>query len=207
MNANLLRITTTPVRIEVNVTRASLESPGKQMPRMNVKTEKGGFRMEARPVRVNIDTYNARSSMGMGNLNQADFYGEEAQRGIRLAYQGTARVVDEGNAVGRGSSPVDIAVQNQRAGFSIETFMDFIPKGGADISWNDGVLNINYQTDNVNIDWEHLDATRLIFNPGTVEINVAQYGKVEIEYVGDPIYVPPSANPNYVSAPVYDGFE
>jgi len=168
------------------------------MPRMNIRTEKGGFRMEAKPIRVNIDTYSARSSMGMGNLNMSDFYGEEAQRGIRLAYQGTARIVEDGNSVGRGSSPVDMAVKNQRAGFSIETVMDFIPKGGADISWEKGVLNINYQVDNVNIDWEHLEASRLIFNPGSVEIAVAEHGKVEIEYVGEPIYVPPSANPNYV---------
>ena len=202
MNPNLLQITTTPIRININVTRASLEAPGKQLPRMNVRTEKGGFRMEATPVKLNIDTYQARSSMGMGNLNMPDFYKEEAQRGIKLSYEGVAKMVEDGNSLGRGSTPVEIAVKNHRAGFNIQTVVDFIPKTGADISWQDGALNINYQMDDRNVDWEHLEASRLIFNPGKVEINIEQHPQVVIEYVGDPIYVPPSANPNYEPAVV-----
>jgi len=202
MNPNLLQISSTPIRIEINVTRASLESPAKQLPRMNVRTEKGGFRMEARPAKLNIDTYEARKSTGISKMNTSDFIDHEVQRGIKLAYQGTARIVEEGNSMARGSSPVDVAVQNQRAGYSIETFMEFIPKTGAHFSYQEGVLNIDYTVDDSTVNWENLEAARLIFNPGTVEISVAQYAKVEIEYVGDPIYVPPSANPNYV--PMYE---
>ncbi|MCL2037051.1 MAG: DUF6470 family protein [Oscillospiraceae bacterium] len=197
MNPNLLQMNTVPVKIEINVTRASLESPGKQLPRMKVSTNKGGYRMEARPAKLNIDTYAARSSMGLGHKNMGDFTYEEAQRGIKLAYQGTARVAEEGNEFARGSSPVEVAKKNFRAGFSIQTVMDFIPKTGANFTYEDGVLNIDYQLDDMNIDWEHVEASRLIFNPGTVEINVAQHPRIEIEYVGEPIYVPPSANPNY----------
>ena len=197
MNPNLLQIRSTPIKININVTRASIASPAKQLPRMNVKTDKGGFRMEATPVKLNIDTYQARSSMGMGNLKMGDFYGEEAQRGIKLGYQGIAKIVDNGNSLGRGATPVEIAVQNQRANFNIETVMEWIPKTGAEISWDAGELNISYQVDDTTIDWEHLEASRLIFNPGSVEIMVDQYPEVVIEYVGEPIYVPPSANPNY----------
>ena len=32
---------------------------------------------------------------------------------------------------------------------------------------------------------------------GELNVNVEQYPKVEIEYVGEPMYVPPSANPSY----------
>jgi hypothetical protein len=165
---------------------------------MNIKTDKGGFKMEARPAKLNIDTYAARASMGLGKKNFGDFYNEEAQRGIKLAYQGVARIADDGNDMARGSSPSDVANQSMRSRFSIETVMDFIPKEGAEFSYEEGVLNINYQVDDMNLDWENLEAARLVFNPGKVEINVAQYCKVEIEYVGDPIYVPPSASPSYV---------
>ncbi|MCL2634423.1 MAG: DUF6470 family protein [Oscillospiraceae bacterium] len=198
-NPNLLEINTVPIKIEINVTRASLESPGKKLPRMNVRTEKGGFRMEARPAKLNIDTYAARSSMGYGNYNLSDFYKNEANRGIRLSYQGVAKMVENGNALGRGSSPVEIAVQNERAGYSIQTVMEYIPKTGPDFSYEEGVLHIDYQVDDSMVDWENLEASRLIFNPGTVEISVAQLPQIEIRYVGEPIYVPPSANPNYVS--------
>jgi hypothetical protein len=155
--------------------------------------------MEARPARLNIDSYQARASVSPAGQRTSDVIRDEGQKGIRIAYQGTARIVEEGNQIARGSSPVDIAVQNQRAGFSIETFMDFIPKTGPDFSYDAGVLNINYQVDDKNIDWEHLEAARLIFNPGSVEINVTEHARVEIEYVGEPIYVPPSANPNYAA--------
>ena len=36
-----------------------------------------------------------------------------------------------------------------------------------------------------------------VYVPGELAINVEQYPKVEIEYVGEPLYVPPSANPSY----------
>jgi hypothetical protein len=179
--------------------KASLESPGRQLPRMNVRTEKGGLRIDAKPAKINIDTYAARSSMGYGKYNMPDFYKNEAQRSIKLSYQGVAKLVEDGNELGRGVTPAEIATQNVRAGFTIETVMDFIPKEGADITYDEGVLNINYEMDDVNVDWENLEATRLIFNPGSVEISVAQHPKVEITYVGEPIYFPSSANPNYVS--------
>lgn len=165
---------------------------------MNKQTQRGGFKFETVPTRINIDSYAARSSMGMGNLNMSDFYKEEAQRGWQLTREGVAKMVDDGNALGRGSTPVEIAVKNHRAGFSIQTIVDFIPKHKTDISWQEGSITRDYQMDNINIDWEHLQAERLIFNPGRVEVLVDQYPNVEIEFVGDPIYVPPSANPNYV---------
>jgi hypothetical protein len=168
------------------------------MPRVNLRTERGGHRMESTPIKINIDSYAARSSMGMGNMNQADFWREEAQRGIRLGNEGIVKIVEEGNMLGRGSTPVEIAVQNHRAGFNIQTIVDFIPKAPAEISWEDGMLNVDFTPDNLQVAWDNIEMHRLVFNPGRVEVYVEQHPTVEIEYVGDPIYVPPSANPNYV---------
>lgn len=197
MNPNLLKITTVPVKIEINVTRASLESPGKQFPRMKVSTTKGGYKMQATPAKLNIDTYAARASVGLGGMKTGDVIRDEAQRAIKIAYQGTARVVENGNELARGASPVDIAVKNERAGQTIQTIMEFIPKTGPEFSYEDGTLNINYEMDESVVDWEYLEATRMVFNPGKVEINVTQHPTVVIEYVGEPIYFPPSADPNY----------
>ena len=36
------------------------------------------------------------------------------------------------------------------------------------------------------------------FIPGNIEMSITQHPDVLIEYVGGPIYVPPSADPNYV---------
>ena len=38
---------------------------------------------------------------------------------------------------------------------------------------------------------------KIDFVPGGIDYTVSQYPDVEIKYIGDMIYVPKSANPNY----------
>ena len=198
-SSNLLQITTRPAKIEVKTTRASLESPGnKRMARQNVQVQRPGFRMDSRPSRLNIDSYAARSSMGMGNFNPIDFMREEAQRGWQITREGVGRIAEDGNSLARGSSPAEIATQHRRANYNIETFVEFLPKVGPEFSVNEGFLNVDISPNEVRIDWEHLQAERKIFNPGNVEIEIVQHHEVVIEFVGRPLYFPPSASPDYV---------
>jgi hypothetical protein len=194
---NLLQITTTPAQIQISTTRASLESPGVRMPRQNVRVNRGGIHIQSRPAQMNIDSYAARSSMGYGNYNPVDFMREEAQRAWQLTRDGVSKMVDNGNALARGQSPAEIAAQNHRANFSIETFTDFIPKTGPVITVTEGMIDVDVRPNEVTIDWEHIQAERMIFNPGSVEITVKQHAEVKIEFVGEPLYFPASANPNY----------
>lgn len=46
--------------------------------------------------------------------------------------------------------------------------------------------------DKLNFDLR-VDQGRVEFIPGSIEMTINQYPEVNIEYVGDPIYVPPSA--------------
>ena len=78
--------------------------------------------------------------------------------------------------------------------------MDFIPKEGADVTFDKGVLNINYEMGDVGIDWENAATVPFEFTPGRVSFEVTQMPSVTIEYTGDPIYVPPQSNPNYFPA-------
>lgn len=75
--------------------------------------------------------------------------------------------------------------------------MEFLPKENADITFDAGKLNIEYQMGSQDIDWDVHPDSPLEFIPGSVEFIVRDRPRVEIEYIGDPIYVPPSANPNY----------
>ena len=75
--------------------------------------------------------------------------------------------------------------------------MDFLPKEGPDISWSGNTLSINYQASELNMDWNTAPEAKLEFVPGTVEFIVNQRPKLEIEYVGEPIYFPRSAAPGY----------
>ena len=172
---------------------------GQEPLKIDINRTPGGYKMESRPAKINIDTYAARSSMGYGEYNASDFNQREADRGFKIAYQGVARIVNEGDQLARGVSPSEIAAQQMRAGATIETAIDFLPKGGADVSFDKGTLSINYTPTDINIDWENINSSVVEFVPGNIEFIVKEHPRVEIEYVGEPIYVPPSANPAYVA--------
>lgn len=203
MNPNLLQITTIPIKIEIKVTNASYEYPDDRQPKVNISTKNGELVMEAEPLKLKIDTYEARKSLGYGHMNDGDMLKQKANEGWSLAFQGTARVASEGDMLARGVKASDIARQNVRAGATVETIMEFLPKEGADITFEAGTLNIEYQMGSQDIDWDLTPQLPMEFIPGSVELIVKDYPRVEIEYVGDPIYFPVSANPNY-NPPVID---
>ena len=74
--------------------------------------------------------------------------------------------------------------------------LDFIPKAGPEITWDPGEMNIRYEMDKLNFDWR-LNQTEFEFIPGDIEFTVKQHPEVSIKYIGGPIYVPPSADPNH----------
>ncbi len=205
MIPNLLQITTIPIQIEIKVTNARFEHSDEYVqPQVNIKSRNGGFVMEAEPLKLNIDTYQARKSMGYGHMTEGDMLKQKAQEGWSIAFQGTAKVAAEGDQLARGMSPAEIALNNARAGATVQTIMDFLPKEGADITFEAGKLNIEYQMGTQDIDWNIHPDSPLEFIPGSVEFIVHDRPRVEIEYIGDPLYVPPSANPNYEPPPFLD---
>ena len=202
VDSNLLNITSVPIQVEINIKKGEFTNPKANNPdralKMNIQTSQGELKIHSEPPKINIDTYAARSSMGYGNYNNADFIKKNSQEGISIAYQGTAKIVSEGDQLVRGVSPAEIAAQNNKAGQTIQTIMDFLPKEGADVTFDKGVLNINYDAGDVNIDWENAATVPFEFTPGKVEFEITQMPSVQIEYTGDPIYVPPQSDPNYV---------
>lgn len=201
---NLLSITTIPIKVELNIVQGGMRNPRVNNPdaafKMDIETKDGNLQIHSEPMKIHIDTYAARSSLGYGNYNNLDLFKKKSEEGFRLAYEGTARIASDGNQLARGVSPSQIAAQHMRAGQTVQTIMDFLPKTGADVTFEDGVLNINYEVGDVNIDWENAQMMPYEFTPGRVEISIAQMPRVEIEYLGGPIYVPPSADPNYQPA-------
>lgn len=205
MIPNLLQITTIPIQIEIKVTNARFEHSEEYVqPQVNIKSKNGSLVMEAEPLKLNIDTYEARKSLGYGHMTDADMLKQKAQDGWSIAFQGTAKVAAEGDQLARGMSPSEIALNNARAGATVQTIMEFLPKEGADVTFDAGKLNIEYQMGSQDIDWNIHPDSPLEFIPGSVEFIVRDMPRVEIEYIGDPIYVPPSANPNYEPPPFLD---
>ncbi len=191
----LLNITSVPINVEINVTRAELklDTPA---PTVSVSKSPGGMQITAEPIKINIDNTAARESLGYGHKNIDTFAKDEAQKGMKVAYQAVANIVNEGNALCNfEATPASIATA--KATRTMETIMDFLPKVGPDISWSGNTLSINYQASELNMDWNTSPEAKLEFVPGTVEFIVNQRPKLEIEYVGEPIYFPRSAAPGY----------
>lgn len=203
MDPNLLQITTIPIQIEIKVTNAKFEYPDDRQPKVNITNTNGKLVMQAEPLKLKIDTYEARKSLGEGHMTDGDLLQQKANEGFSIAFQGTAKVASEGNSLARGMSASEIAIQNARAGATVETVMEFLPKTGADITFDEGKLNIEYQMGEQEFDWDIKSQLPMEFIPGSVELIVRDRPRVEIEYVGEPLYVPPSANPNY-KPPAFD---
>ena len=74
--------------------------------------------------------------------------------------------------------------------------IQFLPEVGPDISWTGGEMSIRYEMYKLNFDWR-MNQMQFTFVPGDIEFKVTQQPDVVIKYIGGPLYVPPSADPNY----------
>lgn len=71
-----------------------------------------------------------------------------------------------------------------------------IPTVPPEINWSDPDISIQYDMEKLNFDWR-ISRGDFEFVPGSIEFNITQRPEVKIEYIGSPIYVPPSADPNF----------
>jgi len=193
---SLIEITTVPIQIEMKTTNAKLQY-ARGTAEMEVTREENGLSIKSRPIRVNIDTFEARNSV---TPTLARSLQQNAQKGQQAAYQATATFARQGQLLLKTQVGEELVTQ-----FAEETMMkdvktnvgiDFLPKVGPEITWDPGEMNIRYEMDKLNFDWK-IGGGSFEFTPGDIEFTVTQRPEVIIKYVGGPIYVPPSSDPNY----------
>jgi hypothetical protein len=199
----LLNIRSVPITIEHKTTRAALRHQTTQ-PAVTVSRQRGVRDMQTTPAKVNIDSYETRASMGLKTAPRT--IQESADAGKQAALDATREQVDKGNYImdthGRGDPIPDYAMsQSVKVPDMLLTYM---PSEKPQLSIEGGTISFNYTMDKLTFDWNTSSKPFLEFVPPSIEFNVTQYNEVVIEYVGDPIYVPPSANPNYVPPPHVD---
>ena len=192
----LIEITTVPIQIEMKTTNAKLEY-ARGTAEMEISRDNGSLQIKSRPIKVNIDTFEARNSL---SPTLARYLEQNAQKGRQAAYEATATYARQGQLLLEAQVGEELVTQ-----FAEEAMMkdvktnvgiDFIPKGGAEITWDPGEMNIRYEMDKLNFDWR-VSQAKFEFTPGDIEISVKQKPEVIIKYIGGPLYVPPSADPNY----------
>ena len=190
----LLSITSVPISVEIIVHRARLDY-NTELPKVEVSRNKGGLKMKADPIKINLDNSRMFDSIGLKSIDTVAR--EFSQKSIKIGYQAIANIVQEGNQLSDAQHYTPAMLAGQKSQRSIETILSFLPKEGPDISWTGGTLSINYQADDLDFDWEAASRAAFEFVPGSVEFNIKSLPRVDIEYVGSPIYCPPSASPDY----------
>ena len=192
----LIEIKTVPIEIEMKTTNATWEYR-RGTAEMEIRREKGGLKINSRPIRVQMDTFEARNSVSPTPMRSVE---QSAQRGRQAAYEATAAYARHGklllNAKVGEDVVTQIATEPQQEAMNVTVNLDFLPKGGVEMDWQAGEMQIRYEMDKLNFDWK-VDNPSIEFVPADIEISVAQMPDVIIKYVGGPLYVPPSADPDY----------
>lgn len=188
----LIQITSVPISYEMKVTNARLERHHGTA-ELEISRDKGGMHIKSRPVKLNIDTFEARNSVVPSTARAIS---QAASKGTSAAYSATAQYASEGrllvNAqIGAGAETIDQIMEQRTARPTGDFNIKFIPSAPAEISAEAPSLMIEYQMDKLNFDWK-IDKGQVDFIPGDIEFVIDQYPEVRIEYVGKPLYVPPS---------------
>lgn len=194
----LIEIKTVPISIEFKTTAGQFK-PAESTAELEMQTDKGGLQIKSRPIQLNIDTYEAQKSVS--NESVIDSVKSYGAAGEQAAFQATARYVQEGNIL------MDVQLNDEafqqiadlRLGNNEHKTpnIKWIPDSPADITWEPADMTIKYEMDKLNFDFKQ-HKQPLKFVPGDIEFVMTQRPQVIVNYIGGPIYVPPSADPNYV---------
>lgn len=191
----LINITTVPIQYELRIQNARLEYKSATA-EVEISRDKGGMTIKSRPVKLNIDSSAARNSVlpTVGqNIERA------AQKGEQTAYEATAQLAQEGQLMVKAKLGDDVLGQilaNRNQQPTGQVTMGFTPSAPVELNYEAGDLIINYEMDKLNFDLKVANGD-FEFIPGDIELSITQHPEVRIEYVGGPIYVPPSADPNF----------
>lgn len=192
----LIEISTIPIELELKVTPPRLEQVRSTV-EMEISRDEGGLNIKSRPIRLNIDTFEAQNSICP---TLASTIKQAADAGQQAAYEATATYARQGqlllNAKIGEELITQFAEEAQMKDVKTNVGIKFLPTTGPEISWDKGEIQIRYEMDKLNFDWRIKNGD-YNFIPGDIEISVARQPDVIIKYIGGPLYVPPSADPNY----------
>jgi len=192
----LLKITSVPISFEYKVNNARLEYKNSTAS-MEVTRDKGGFTMRSQPSKVDIDSSECYNSIRPTN---AQSIAQAAQKGLAASYEASATYAREGQLFLNakiGEDMIGQIIANREAPKDTNFTIAFLPTVRPELNWSEPELDIEYELDKLNFDWKVMNGD-FEFIPGNIEVSITQMPDIIIEYVGGPIYAPPSADPEYV---------
>ena len=191
----LINITSTPIEYKINIEPGRLEMKQADNARQKMTSFPSELSIQSRNIEVRLDSTRMRASLNLRNPGEfARYYGSQ---GMQTAYENIGDRVQFGNQISQIQDGVSISqVVQQKMLEQPTTYTTFIPSAGIDISWQPQQLNLDYQPTQLEFHWQTMKNS-MEYVPGKYQMDILQYPKVQIEYLGTPTYVPPSADPNY----------
>lgn len=194
----LIEIKTVPIEIEMRVSSAKLEY-SRGTADLEISKGTSGVQIKSSSIRLNMDTFQSSNTV-MPNVTGS---GGGAGHAV---YQATASYTQQGqqlllNAhISQGAAATQ-ATQSTKATQAAAQPVIFAAGGGSS-QLDTAEMNIRFEMDKLNFDWRS-SQLEFEFTPGDIEISVTQQPDVVITYVGGPIYVPRSSDPNYEPVDVH----
>lgn len=191
----LLQITSIPIELKYEMEPSRLQYHQSPNPQADILQRPARLNLRSQNIQVRLDTLDMRRSLGFqtnddrakdgaqkGRDNIQDFIQSQEQYGRQVSQ------IQDGVTIGQ--------IFRQKVKEMPSSYTVFLPSVGPRISWKPNELNVQYQGGKLALDW-NVHRNIMEFVPGKFQLNITQYPRVEIEYVGDPNYIPPSSDPNY----------
>ncbi len=178
----LIQITTIPIAYEMQIEKAKIEHHEGTANLEISSNQAGHMQIKSQPIKLNLDTYESGNALLNGSLGIA-----KQGNGSPVIYQATVSMDQEGQLLLKGK----ISDNLNRVDATKQAVAS-----DRQVSESPADLTIRYQMDKMNFDMKIANGN-FEFIPGNINIEITQYPDVQIEYVGGPIYVPPSADPNF----------
>ena len=190
----LLKITNIPLEYEMTIHHARLERSQSSPPLVEMSRQRGGLSVNSRPAKLLLDTYEARASL-VPTTRRA--ISQNAQRGLQAAGEAAQSYAREASMMkwskpGEGGAMLDQVLAQRTQLPTGEFQLGFIPSTGAEITYQPGSISMDYQMVRLMFNLKLNNGT-VEYIPGSIEFVITQWPDVQIEYMGRPVYVPPSA--------------
>lgn len=190
---NLLEYVNTPVRYELKMQPASLKIRQQHL-KGSSQTNQGEFRIQQRHVKVRTDTVEMFNSLGF--KTGLEITNDAAQRGKQAAAEATIAYSDIGNSlknIHKGANIPDTLFSQYMQ--HSQGNLVLLPLSPTEISWTPGDVQMQYTPTEQSFRWEGAK-TEMEFVPGSFSLDILQHPSISFRYLGEPIYVPPSAAPD-----------
>lgn len=176
---NLITIETVPIKIEFVEKKRPVHAEV-QVAQMRVSQEDGYQQIKSQPIRIAFqDSYELSTAYSWENSTYTAVSQYDHEGNLKLDLQ-----LEDGNAK---------AIRFKQVNRSIESMSNH----AANSSIDTGSMQISVPLTQLPGGMPTVNNLRTEFLPPDLQLVVTQRPDVIIKYVGGPIYVPPSADPNY----------